>query len=168
MTHHTFITKYVITQWYCVSEIMLTFKEYTCTIDMWSIGYVLAGMLSGKPLFPSYDYHYQLSIILNILGTPSIEDLCYLVKQIESANPLTIDLMEKCLMFGLKHQIEVSKALRHPYLQAYTHKTSLLWNPSTHPSSTLTTACPCKKKSSKAHVLSILSMTPHLMPVKQY
>ncbi|KAF8142465.1 hypothetical protein K438DRAFT_682137 [Mycena galopus ATCC 62051] len=31
-------------------------------------------MLSGKPLFPGRDYHHQISIILDILGTPSIND----------------------------------------------------------------------------------------------
>ena len=34
---------------------MLTFKEYTRAIDMWSVGCVLAEMLSGRPLFPGRD-----------------------------------------------------------------------------------------------------------------
>ena len=34
---------------------MLTFKQYTRAIDMWSVGCVLAEMLSGKPLFPGRD-----------------------------------------------------------------------------------------------------------------
>jgi mitogen-activated protein kinase 1/3 len=34
---------------------MLTFKEYTRAIDMWSVGCVLAEMLSGQPLFPGRD-----------------------------------------------------------------------------------------------------------------
>ncbi|KAJ7888143.1 kinase-like domain-containing protein [Mycena olivaceomarginata] len=41
--------------WYCVPKVMLTFEEYTCAIDMWSVGCVLAEMLSGKPLFPGRD-----------------------------------------------------------------------------------------------------------------
>jgi mitogen-activated protein kinase 1/3 len=68
---------------------MLTFKEYTRAIDMWSVGCVLAEMLSGKPMFPGRDCewclppwnrfkclqdHDQLSLILDILGTPSIDD----------------------------------------------------------------------------------------------
>ncbi len=70
----TFMTEYVATRWYRAPEVMLTFKEYTRAIDMWSVGCVLAEMLSGKPLFPGRDYHHQLSIILDILGTPSIDD----------------------------------------------------------------------------------------------
>ena len=42
-------------RWYRAPEVMLTFKEYTLAIDMWSVGCVLAEMLSGKPLFPGRD-----------------------------------------------------------------------------------------------------------------
>jgi len=44
-----------ISRWYRAPEVMLTFKEYTRAIDMWSVGCVLAEMLSGKPLFPGRD-----------------------------------------------------------------------------------------------------------------
>ena len=42
-------------RWYRAPEVMLTFKEYTRAIDVWSVGCVLAEMLSGKPLFPGRD-----------------------------------------------------------------------------------------------------------------
>ncbi len=42
-------------RWYRAPEVMLTFKEYTRAIDIWSVGCVLAEMLSGKPLFPGRD-----------------------------------------------------------------------------------------------------------------
>lgn len=32
-----------------------SFKEYTKAIDVWSVGCILAEMLSGKPLFPGRD-----------------------------------------------------------------------------------------------------------------
>lgn len=77
---------------------MLTFKEYTRAIDIWSVGCVLAEMLSGKPLFPGRDCkivgcarniicslvssdHHQLSIILDILGTPSLDDFYAITSQ---------------------------------------------------------------------------------------
>lgn len=52
----------------------MTFKEYTKAIDVWSVGCILAEMLSGKPLFPGRDYHHQLTLILGVLGTPTLED----------------------------------------------------------------------------------------------
>jgi mitogen-activated protein kinase 1/3 len=78
---------------------MLTFKEYTRAIDIWSVGCVLAEMLSGKPLFPGRDCqalismancittklsrtdHHQLSIILDVLGTPSLDDFYAITSQ---------------------------------------------------------------------------------------
>lgn len=46
---------YVRFRWYRAPEVMLTFKEYTRAIDIWSVGCVLAEMISGKPLFPGRD-----------------------------------------------------------------------------------------------------------------
>ena len=31
-------------------------------------------MLSGKPLFPGRDYHHQLTLILDVLGTPTLDE----------------------------------------------------------------------------------------------
>jgi len=135
----TFMTEYVATRWYRAPEVMLTFKEYTRAIDIWSVGCVLAEMLSGKPLFPGRDYHDQLSIILDILGTPSIDDFYAITSQrsreyiralpfrkkknfqtlFPNASPLAIDFLEKCLTFSPKRRIEVGEALQHPYLAPY-------------------------------------------------
>jgi serine/threonine protein kinase len=49
------VTLEVVSRWYRAPEVMLTFKEYTRAIDIWSVGCVLAEMLSGKPLFPGRD-----------------------------------------------------------------------------------------------------------------
>lgn len=57
-----FMTEYVATRWYRAPEIMLTFKEYTKAIDVWSVGCILAEMLSGKPLFPGKDCTTPMSI----------------------------------------------------------------------------------------------------------
>nr|AEK69398.1 mitogen activated protein kinase [Rhizoctonia solani] len=135
----TFMTEYVATRWCRAPEVMLTFKEYTRAIDIWSVGCVLAEMLSGKPLFPGRDYHHQLSLILEVLGTPSLDDF-YAINSARSreyiralpfrkkknfaqlfpnANPLAVDLMEKCLTFNPKRRIDVVQALAHPYLEPY-------------------------------------------------
>lgn len=94
------------------------FKEYTRAIDIWSVGCILAEMITGKALFPGRDYHHQLSLILDVLGTPTMEDFGE-ISSVRSrdylralpfrkrkelgdvcqgrANPLAVDLMRRCL-----------------------------------------------------------------------
>lgn len=134
-----FMTEYVATRWYRAPEIMLTFQEYTTAIDVWSVGCILAEMLSGKPLFPGRDYHNQLWLIIEVLGTPNMEDY-YNIKLkrareyirslpfrkkipftnfFPDANPLAIDLLENLLTFNPAKRISVGNALNHPYLKLY-------------------------------------------------
>ncbi|KAL9558480.1 MAP kinase Pmk1 [Mucor bainieri] len=132
-----FMTEYVATRWYRAPEIMLTFKEYTKAIDVWSVGCILAEMLSGKPLFPGRDYHHQLTLILDVLGTPTMDDF-YGIKSrrardyirslpfkkripfarlFPNANPMAVDLLEKLLTFNPTKRTTVEEALKHPYLE---------------------------------------------------
>jgi mitogen-activated protein kinase 1/3 len=50
--NYGFMTEYVATRWYRAPEVMFNFNKYTKAIDIWSVGCILAEMLSGKPLFP--------------------------------------------------------------------------------------------------------------------
>lgn len=38
------------------------------------MGCILAEMLSGRPLFPGRDYSHQLDLILDVIGTPTLEE----------------------------------------------------------------------------------------------
>ena len=96
-------------------------------------------MLSGKPLFPGRDYHHQLTLILDVLGTPTLDEF-YSNKTRRSrdylralpfrkrrpfqtlfpnASPQAIDFLTKTLTFDPKKRITVEEALAHPYLEAY-------------------------------------------------
>ena len=46
--HAGFMTEYVATRWYRAPEIMLSWKEYTKSIDVWSVGCIFAELLGRK------------------------------------------------------------------------------------------------------------------------
>jgi len=49
------LTEYVATRWYRAPEVILSWKEYTKQIDIWSVGCILAELYLRKPLFQGQD-----------------------------------------------------------------------------------------------------------------
>ncbi|XP_025154225.1 mitogen-activated protein kinase p38b isoform X2 [Harpegnathos saltator] len=67
------MTGYVATRWYRAPEIMLNWMHYNQTVDIWSVGCIMAELLTGRTLFPGTDHIHQLNLIMEILGTPRDE-----------------------------------------------------------------------------------------------
>lgn len=137
--HTGFLTEYVATRWYRAPEIMLNSKGYTKSIDIWAVGCILAEMFNGRPLFPGKHYIDQLNLIVAILGSPSNEDLQFIVnvkaqaflarlpqrpKQpwvtlYPKAELKALDLLDRLLAFSPNKRISIEDALAHPYLDQY-------------------------------------------------
>jgi len=95
-----YMTEYVATRWYRAPEIMLSFQSYTkasipislilliCSVDLWSVGCILAELLGGRPFFKGRDYVDQLNQILHYLGTPNEETLSRIGSQ--RVNPIHV------------------------------------------------------------------------------
>jgi len=142
------MTGYVATRWYRAPEIMLNWMHYNLTVDIWSVGCIMAEMLTGKTLFPGTDHIDQLTRILVLCGTPAEETLNKITSDearnyirslqkmekknfgeiFKGANALAIDLLEKMLELDSDKRIHAEQALAHPYLAQYA-------DPSDEPSS---------------------------------
>ncbi|XP_036721204.1 mitogen-activated protein kinase 11 isoform X3 [Balaenoptera musculus] len=112
------MTGYVATRWYRAPEIMLNWMHYNQTVDIWSVGCIMAELLQGKALFPGNDYIDQLKRIMEVVGTPSPEVLAKISSEhartyiqslphmpqkdlrsiFHGANPLAVDLLGRMLV----------------------------------------------------------------------
>ncbi|XP_071961558.1 mitogen-activated protein kinase 14B-like [Antedon mediterranea] len=133
------MTGYVATRWYRAPEIMFNWMQYTKAVDIWSVGCIMAELLTGRTLFPGTDHIDQLTRIMNVVGTPSPQ----FMKKIKSdeaksyvstlepsekkdfktfflgANPQAINLMEQMLLMDSDERITATDALKHPYFEQY-------------------------------------------------
>ncbi|XP_058731829.1 cyclin-dependent kinase G-2 isoform X2 [Vicia villosa] len=64
-------THLVVTLWYRAPELLLGARQYSTAIDMWSLGCIMAELLSKEPLFNGKTEFDQLDKIFRILGTPN-------------------------------------------------------------------------------------------------
>ncbi|KAG7566408.1 Protein kinase domain [Arabidopsis suecica] len=129
------MTEYVVTRWYRAPELLLGSSDYTAAIDVWSVGCIFMETMNREPLFPGKDQVNQLRLLMELIGTPSEEELGSLsecakryIRQLPklprqsfsekfpNVPPLAIDLVEKMLTFDPRQRISVKEALAHPYL----------------------------------------------------
>jgi len=142
------MTGYVATRWYRAPEIMLNWMHYNNTVDIWSVGCIMAELMTGRTLFPGTDHIDQLTRIMALSGTPTsallakitsdearkyIKSLPVMKKRdfktvFQGANPKAIDLLERTLDLDPDTRITSVEALAHPYLCQYA-------DPSDEPSS---------------------------------
>jgi len=66
---------YICSRYYRAPELIFGASDYTGSIDIWSMGCVMAEMVLGQPLFPGESGVDQLVEIIKVLGTPSREQL---------------------------------------------------------------------------------------------
>jgi len=75
------LTEYVVTRWYRAPELLVDNKGYSTAIDVWAVGCIFAEMLGRKALFPGTDYLDQLRRIIDVLGSPSDDDLAFMTNE---------------------------------------------------------------------------------------
>eukprot|EP01064_Diplonema_japonicum_P037502 TRINITY_DN8782_c0_g1_i1.p1 TRINITY_DN8782_c0_g1~~TRINITY_DN8782_c0_g1_i1.p1 ORF type:complete len:535 (+),score=117.95 TRINITY_DN8782_c0_g1_i1:71-1606(+) len=70
-----YMTDYVTMRWYRAPELVMESKIYNEAVDIWGIGCILAEMFGSKPLFRGADRIFQLDKIIELVGSPSLEDI---------------------------------------------------------------------------------------------
>ncbi|TKR94718.1 hypothetical protein L596_008973 [Steinernema carpocapsae] len=71
---------YICSRYYRAPELIFGATNYTNSIDVWSVGTVMAELMLGHPIFPGDSGVDQLVEIIKVLGTPTRE-------QIQQMNP---------------------------------------------------------------------------------
>mmetsp|Transcript_2038 Transcript_2038/g.8985 ORF Transcript_2038/g.8985 Transcript_2038/m.8985 type:complete len:441 (-) Transcript_2038:127-1449(-) len=139
------LTEYVVTRWYRAPEVMLATQEYSCAIDVWSVGCIFAELLQRQPMFQGTDYCDQLRIIVDRMGRPSERDMEYVrserarrfiamlpepssgplqgetvqdhvARLLPQATANAVDLITAMLRFHPAQRITVQNALEHPFM----------------------------------------------------
>ena len=67
-------THEVVTLWYRAPDILLGSKNYTTSVDIWSVGCIFAEIVNRTPLFAGQNDLDQLTKIFQIRGTPNMDD----------------------------------------------------------------------------------------------
>jgi glycogen synthase kinase 3 beta len=66
---------YICSRYYRAPELIFGSTDYSCAIDVWSQGCVLAELLLGNPIFPGASAVDQLVEIIKVLGSPTKDEL---------------------------------------------------------------------------------------------
>ena len=66
---------YICSRYYRAPELIFGYTNYNCSIDVWSVGCVIAELMLGRPIFPGESGVDQLVEIIKILGTPTKEQI---------------------------------------------------------------------------------------------
>uniref|UniRef100_A0A8C2X6G4 mitogen-activated protein kinase n=1 Tax=Cyclopterus lumpus TaxID=8103 RepID=A0A8C2X6G4_CYCLU len=125
------MTGYVATRWYRAPEIMLNWMHYNMTVDIWSVGCIMAELLTGQTLFPGTDRILQVvdGVTECVHGSSQARNYINSLPQMPKRNFMprahhwspvpAVDLLEKMLVLDTDKRITASEALAHPYFAQY-------------------------------------------------
>mmetsp|Transcript_83382 Transcript_83382/g.131667 ORF Transcript_83382/g.131667 Transcript_83382/m.131667 type:complete len:441 (+) Transcript_83382:54-1376(+) len=142
---HNYSTR-VSSRYYKAPELLINLQCYDYSLDMWSLGCILAGMVFKKePFFRGRDNSDQLVQIARVLGTeglfaylescklqlsPEYDELLdrhafskkswskfITAENRDLACPEVLDLIDRMLVYDRRSRISPSEALQHPYFR---------------------------------------------------
>lgn len=137
---------YICSRYYRAPELIFGATEYNNSIDVWSVGCVMAELLLGQPLFPGESGVDQLVEIIKVLGTPTREMIHTMnpnysefkfpsikahpwSKVFRSRTPIeAIELISRLLVYNPERRLTPIDALQHPFFDELRDKNTRLPN----------------------------------------
>jgi serine/threonine protein kinase len=128
----------VSTRWYRAPEVICSWASYSYSVDLWSVGCILAEMVGAQPLFPGMSTQHQLQLISRVLGTQP-EDLYLklnnekckaffeslphteppdLAQILPNASAEAISLLRMLLVFDPDGRCTIEEAMKNPFMEA--------------------------------------------------
>jgi len=129
-------THEVVTLWYRAPELLLGSIDYSAPVDIWSVGCIVAEMLTKIPIFPGDSELDEVYKIFQILGTPSErtwpgvnelpefgphfprwskQDLGLCLNQHAKVSNEVVDLLELMFQYQPSRRVSAKAALEHIY-----------------------------------------------------
>ena len=123
---------YISTRCYRAPELLYAAEIYTSQIDVWAAACVLCEMFNnGKELFPAISNDDLISIICNIIGSPTKDDYLDMnankttiidkpcipltLSLAHPLDPLFYDLLQKIFVYSPSKRITAQDAKNHPF-----------------------------------------------------
>ncbi|EFO62001.1 Kinase, CMGC GSK [Giardia lamblia P15] len=137
---------YICSRFYRAPELVIGNQNYTCAIDIWSFGCIMAEILLGQPLFPGDSSIDQLVEIVRVLGSPTAEEFLAMNPTLKSvkfkdvkrypfskifrskAHTDAVDLLTKVLVYDPKKRPTAMEILAHPFYDILRDPDTLLPN----------------------------------------
>eukprot|EP00758_Cryptobia_borreli_P011022 Tbor_TRINITY_DN5622_c0_g1::TRINITY_DN5622_c0_g1_i3::g.8484::m.8484/K19603/MAPK15; mitogen-activated protein kinase 15 len=69
------LTEYIATRWYRSPELLVGNSSYSCSVDIWAIGCIIAELFLCEPLLQGTSASHQLFITIKTIGEPTESDI---------------------------------------------------------------------------------------------
>ncbi|KAI8981614.1 cyclin-dependent protein kinase [Mycotypha africana] len=133
----------IVTLSYRPPDISLGSCNYSYSLDMWSVGCIMAELFTGSPIFYGKNTEEQLQKVYRVLGTPNEEiwpgmtqmpnyrpsfssyPLQSMQQIFPCLDPLAQDLLGRMLQYNPAARISAQEAMEHPFLDDCNPKKNL-------------------------------------------
>ena len=134
---------YICSRFYRAPELLHGSKSYTCSVDTWSVGCVMAELILGIPIFMGENTQDQIAKIIEHIGQPDDAEMKAMGSKIPAAprkpqqlvlkqrlqtkvNKDGLDLLTRVFVYDPEKRIKPLDALQHPFFDPLRFKQTVI------------------------------------------